>query len=397
MPKAQLSRKVTLPLLTFYGLGTILGAGIYVLIGEVTLRAGSLAPFAFILSAVIASITAYSFARLSSMFPKSAGEAAYTQEAFKSRRFSAFVGLSVVLIGTISAATMVRGFTGYLTSMVSFPDMPVILGAVIFITVLSVWGIKQSLLVAALITVIEIGGLLFVMLVAFEPGQLESFTLSLPESTMDTIPIVFFAAFISFYAYIGFEDIVNIAEETINPSRVLPQAILLSLIISTMLYVMLSLICTVFVPASIFEQSTAPFAAIVEYHGFNPAIMVAISVVAIINGALVQQIKAARVLYGMASQRLFYSIFGSIHPKTHTPVIATLFIGVMILILSLLLDLITLAVITSAITLVIFMVVQASLLKVSYKTKTWLSPDILVPVCGIALNITLLYFGIVKA
>ena len=394
MPKAQLVRKVTLPLLTFYGLGTILGAGIYVLIGEVTLRAGTLAPFAFGLSAIIASITAYSFARLSSMFPRSAGEAAYTLEAFQSKKLSAFVGLSVVLIGTVSAATMVRGFTGYLTSIASTPELSVILGAIIFITVLSIWGIRQSLLVAALITVIEIGGLLFVMLVAFEPEQLSSFSFDFPESPVGSIPIVFFAAFVSFYAYIGFEDIVSIAEETIDPTRVLPLAILFSLIISTMLYVVLSIVCTVFVPASIFESSEAPFAAIVEFHGFNPVIMVAISVIAIINGALIQQIKAARVLYGMASQKFFFSVFATIHPKTHTPVIATLFVGALILILAILLDLITLAIITSAITLVIFMVVQASLLKVSIKSKPLTSPDILVPVSGIVLNSTLLYFGL---
>ena len=396
MPNAELARKVTLPLLTFYGLGTILGAGIYVLIGEVTLRASTLAPFAFGVSAIIASLTAYSFARLSSMFPRSAGEAAYTLEAFKSKRLSVFVGLSVVLIGTVSAATMVRGFTGYLISIVSLPEMVVILGAIIFITALSIWGIKQSVMIASIITVIEIGGLLFVILVAFEPEQLSSFTLSLPETKTEIIPIVFFAAFISFYAYIGFEDIVNVAEETINPSRILPLAILFSLIISTVLYIVLSVVCTVFVPASIFEQSEAPFAAIVEFHGFNPAIMVAISVIAIINGALVQQIMAARVLYGMANQKYFFSVFGLVHPKTHTPAIATLFIGALILILSMLLDLVTLAEITSAITLVIFMVVQASLIKVSYKIKPVMSLDILVPFSGIMLNITLLYFGILK-
>ena len=396
MPEAKLVRKVTLPLLTFYGLGTILGAGIYVLIGEVTLRAGTLAPFAFGLSAIIASITAYSFARLSSMFPRSAGEAAYSLEAFKSKLLSAFVGLSVVLIGTVSAATMVRGFTGYLISIASLPEMMVIIGAIIFITSLSIWGIKQSVLIASIITVIEIGGLLFVMLVAFEPEQLSSFTFSLPESKAGIIPIVFFAAFISFYAYIGFEDIVNVAEETINPSRILPLAILFSIIISTALYLALSIVCTVFVPASIFEHSEAPFAAIVEFHGFNPAIMVAISVIAIINGALVQQIMASRVLYGMASQKMFFRVFGFIHPKTHTPVISTLFIGCLILALSLLLDLITLAEITSAITLVIFMVVQASLLKVSFRKKPMMSLDILLPLSGIVLNATLLYFGLYK-
>ena len=163
MSHPELARKVSLPLLTFYGLGTILGAGIYVLIGEVTLRAGNYSPFAFITSAFIAAITAYSFARLASMYPKSAGEAAYAWAAFKSKWVSALVGLSVVLIGTVSAATMVRGFAGYFIAVVPLPEISVVLGVILLITALSIWGIGQSLMVAALITVIEILGLLFVI------------------------------------------------------------------------------------------------------------------------------------------------------------------------------------------------------------------------------------------
>ena len=251
----KLARKVTLPLLTFYGLGTILGAGIYVLIGEVTLRAGIYSPLAFILSASIAAITAYSFARLSSMHPKSAGEAAYVQAAFNSKFISALVGLAVVVIGTVSASTMVKGFAGYFYSLIDIPEIVVIVGVIALITAFSVWGIGQSLVIAAVITIVEVCGLLFVIFAVVDINALPAFEIPAISSVASNTSIIFFAAFICFYAYIGFEDIVNIAEETINPTKIVPLAILLSLVLSTLLYVALSIACTVFIPASIFETA----------------------------------------------------------------------------------------------------------------------------------------------
>ena len=393
MVQTALARKISLPLLTFYGLGTILGAGIYVLIGEVTLRAGLLSPLSFILSAIIAAMTAYSFARLSSMYPKSAGPAAYAQAAFESKWISVLIGLSVVLIGTVSAATMVRGFAGYFIELVSIQETIVMFCVILVISAISSWGIGQSLMVAAVITIIEVAGLLFVIGVLINPGELA--TISLPTSVdfVSAIPVLFFAAFISFYAYIGFEDIVNIAEETINPTRVVPLAILFSLILSTALYVLLSIACTIFFPMSVFENSQAPLASIVEHEGFDPTIMILVSVIAIINGALVQQIMAARVLYGMARQGLFLSIFGVVNSKTKTPIFATIIIGVFILFLAMTLDLVTLAEITSAITLIIFMVVQACLLTIAYRSESANKADKVVPIVGILLNGLLLYFG----
>ena len=393
MVQTALARKISLPLLTFYGLGTILGAGIYVLIGEVTLRAGLLSPLSFILSAIIAAMTAYSFARLSSMYPKSAGPAAYAQAAFESKWISVLIGLSVVLIGTVSAATMVKGFAGYFIELVSMQETIVMFCVILVISAISSWGIGQSLMVAAVITIIEVAGLLFVIGVLINPGELA--TISLPTSVdfVSAIPVLFFAAFISFYAYIGFEDIVNIAEETINPTRVVPLAILFSLILSTALYVLLSIACTIFIPMSVFENSQAPLASIVEHEGFDPTIMILVSVIAIINGALVQQIMAARVLYGMARQGLFLSIFGVVNSKTKTPIFATIIIGVFILFLAMTLDLVTLAEITSAITLIIFMVVQASLLTIAYRSESANKADKVVPIVGILLNGLLLYFG----
>ena len=393
MPTTTLARKVTLPLLTFYGLGTILGAGIYVLIGEVTLRAGLFSPLAFIVSASIAAITAYSFARLASMYPKSAGEAAYVLAAFDSKWISALTGLAVIVIGTVSASTMVKGFAGYFLSLVEIPEIVLIVTLIVFISALSIWGIGQSLKIAALITIIETCGLLFVIYAVVDVNNIPTIEVPAADSIVSSMPIVLFAAFICFYAYIGFEDIVNIAEETINPTKVVPLAILLSLIFSTVIYVALSIACAVFVPANIFETSQAPLVAIVEFKGYDPTLMAVVSVVAIINGALVQQIMAARVLYGMAKQKMFFSVFQSVNPKTQTPVVASLTVAAFILLLATSLNLVTLAEITAGITLLVFVAVQCSLLNIARKSEVINKLDIVLPLTGIALNLVLVYFG----
>ena len=397
MPDISLARRISLPLLTFYGLGTILGAGIYVLIGEVSLRAEQFASFSFIVSAGIAAITAYSFARLSSLFPKSAGEAAYAYSAFNSRSISALVGLAVVLIGTVSAATMVRGFAGYFIALIQIPELVAILSIIIFITILSIWGISQSLFIAACITIIEILGLLFVIYAVIDLNELKNYELPERNSVISNSAVIFYAAFISFYAYIGFEDIVNIAEETINPTKVVPLAITLSLIFSTLLYVALSISCTVFIPSYVFNTSDAPLVSIIEYKGYNPIVMAVISMIAIVNGALVQLIMASRVLYGMAEQNVFITVFKIVSKTTRTPILATITVALFIIFLATSFDLVTLAEITSAITLVVFIVVQASLLFLPSSKHDKKKLDIILPVLGIGLNVLLIIFGFSKA
>ncbi len=393
MPDTSLARKISLPLLTFYGLGTILGAGIYVLIGEVSLRAGQYAPLSFIVASCIAGITAYSFARLSSMFPKSAGEAAYAFEAFNNRSVSSLVGIAVVLIGTVSAATMIKGFAGYFIVLLQVPEHIVIIGIIILITVFAIWGISQSLIIASCITIIEVLGLLFVIYAVIDLNELKNYSLPESNSILPNSTVILYAAFISFYAYIGFEDIVNIAEETINPTKIVPLAITLSLVFSTLLYIALSTSCTIFIPASVFNTSSAPLVSIVEYKGYNPLIIALVSMIAIINGALVQLIMASRVLYGMAEQKLFLPIFKSVNTKTHTPILATVTIAAILMILVTIFDLLTLAEFTSAITLIIFIVVQTSLLYLSIQKHSKNKFDFILPIFGITLNFILLIFG----
>ena len=396
MSDTSLARRISLPLLTFYGLGTILGAGIYVLIGEVALRAGQYTPLSFIVAACIAAVTAYSFARLSSLFPKSAGPAAYAYAAFKLRSVSALMGLAVVLVGTVSAATMVKGFAGYFIALIQIPELFVILSIILLITIFSIWGISESLLIASCITIIEVVGLLFVIYAVIDLNELKNYSLPTPTSVFLNSTAIFYAAFISFYAYIGFEDIVHISEETINPTKVVPLAIVLSLIISTLLYLSLSISCTVFIPLSVFNTSSAPLVSIIEFKGFDPIIMAVISMIAILNGALIQIIMASRVLYGMAEQRIFMSVFKAVNKRTRTPILATITIAAFIIFLSTSFDLVTLAEITSAITLIVFMVVQASLLYLSLRKQSSKKLDIVLPTLGICLNTVLLFFGYFK-
>jgi APA family basic amino acid/polyamine antiporter len=359
----RLRRSIGLPLLTFYGLGTILGAGVYVLIGEVVALAGTAAPSAFLMAAVLAGVTALSFAELGSRIPRSAGEAAYTLAAFGRPRLAAAVGWAVVAVGTVSAATMVRGFVGYLDVFIELPAPLVIVVCVGVLAGIAVWGIGESLMAAAAVTLLEIGGLIFVCTVAGDSfGRFPSdWRAILPGYDSVTLAGVASGAFIAFYAFIGFEDMVNIAEEVKQPERNLPRAIILSLVAATGLYFAVALVSVFAVPANEIAGSDAPLAVIVESRGFPPGIIAAISLFAVTNGALIQIVMASRVLYGLASEGLAFAPFARIGSKTQTPVIGTLAVASAMLCLSLFFSLGGLARITSFVALAIFTIVNLAL------------------------------------
>lgn len=218
-----LNRTLELPLLTLYG------AGIYVLIGKVAAQAGLYAPLAFILAAVVAFFGGLSFAALSSRFPQSAGEAAYVQAAFNWRWLSVGVGLLVILTGVVSAATMAKGFVGYLTQFIESPTVVIITTFVVLLTGLAIWGVTQAVWATVTLTLIEVGGILWVILA--NSHELPAFVADWPQTLpsigdFSVLSGLFMATFLAFYAFIGFEDMVNMAEETKNPQQTLPKAIL---------------------------------------------------------------------------------------------------------------------------------------------------------------------------
>lgn len=399
METNRLRRSIGLPLLTLYGLGTILGAGIYVLIGEVVGLAGNQAPSAFLLAAILAGITAFSFAELGSRLPKSSGEAAYALSAFDRPNLSAAVGWAVVAVGTVSAATMVVGFVGYLNVFANLPSAFVIVACVVLLTAIAIWGIGESLIAAAAITALEVAGLLFVCFIAGD--SLSDFAADWQSvfPGVDSVQLmgVLSGAFIAFYAFIGFEDIVNVAEEVKRPERNLPQAIILSLVISTALYVLVAIIAVFAIPTGELANSSAPLAVIVESRGFSPSIIAVISLFAVLNGALVQIIMASRVLYGLASDGLAFAPFARVNRKTRTPIVGTVTVAGILLSLSLFFSVGELARVTAFFALSIFTIVNLSLWRIKRTTpaKQGFSVPTAVPIVGAILCLSMIgYEGV---
>lgn len=160
---SSLKRSLTLPLVTLYGLGNILGAGIYVLIGKVAGEAGFATPHSFLLASLIAGITAFSYAELASRFPLSAGEAVYVQEGLRIRKVSVIVGILIIATGIVSAATITRGFVGYLQIFIQVPDNVAMVTLLVLLGSLAAWGITQSVATAAIFTLLEVVGLFLIL------------------------------------------------------------------------------------------------------------------------------------------------------------------------------------------------------------------------------------------
>jgi len=365
-----LKRAFSLPLLTFYGLGTILGAGIYVLIGEVAGSAGMYAPLAFVIASLLAGFSAFSYAELSARFPLSAGEAVYTQRAFGRTWLAVTVGLMIAAIGMVSSATLVNGFVGYMQVFVQWPDWLIITLLVMMLVGVATWGISESAWLAALTTLIEMGGLLLILWVALPVVELEPALQQVFSSPLDLVTLggVMGGAFVAFYAFIGFEDIVNVAEEVRDPVRTLPRAVLLSLAIATLLYMAIAMVAVALMPPAELASSDAPLALVYQRAtGTEPIFIGLIGLTAVINGALIQIVMASRVLYGMAEQGWIPQWLAAIHPRTRTPLRSTLLIGATILGLALWLPLVTLAKLTSLVTLIVFSLVNLSLWRIKLR------------------------------
>ncbi len=398
--KVELRRSLSLPLITFYGLGTILGAGIYVLIGKVAGAAGMYAPISFALAAVTAGLSAFTYMELCSRYPLAGGAAVYAQHGFGLRWLSILIGFLIVLSGLVSAATITKGFVGYFREFFDFPEIWIIVITVVALGFLAAWGIAQSVAAAAVATIIEVGGLILIVTVALPsfgalPGRLTELIPPFQAMAWQGIAL---GGFLAFYAFIGFEDMVNVAEEVQEPRRNLPRAILLAIGISTLLYLAVSLAAIITVPLDELSDSSAPLALMFERAtGASSRIMALIGLFAVINGALIQIIMAARMLYGMSREGWLPRKVGAVHTRTQTPILATALVSVAVLVLALALPLVTLAKVTSFAVLAIFALISLALIRIKlagpaapsvYTVPHW------VPYSSMATAIALLGFQI---
>jgi len=366
-PTAALKRSLSLPLLTLYGLGNILGAGVYVLIGKVAGAAGYAAPEAFLLSAAIATVTALSYAEMASRFPQTASESVYLQEGFHHRLLALAAGLLIIATASVSAAAMTRGFAGYLQVFVALPDALVICTLVFALGALALWGIQQSVFTAALLTVLEVTGLLIVIWVAVpEWGNYVQQRQAVVGSWQ--LGSIVSGAFLAFYAFVGFEDMVNVVEEVKKPRRMMPAAILLALGFASCLYVLVAISALAVLSPEQLQLSDAPLAAVyTEVTGSSPRMIAFISLFAVVNGALIQIIMASRVCFGLARKGWIPSALARVHPRTQTPLPATLLVSGLILVAALSLPITTLARFTTGMLLVIFGLVNLALLRIKLR------------------------------
>ena len=361
-----LKRSLGLGLLTLYGLGTTIGAGIYVLVGAVAGAAGGLAPWSFLLAALLAGLAAVSYAGLSRRYQKSAGEAHFVLMAFGSRALSLAVGLLVVLTAVISAATIARGAVGYLALFLALPDWLLLAGTVGLLGLVAAWGIKESAGAAGLCTLVEVGGLVLVIgagLLLLDGLQVEPASL-LPATDAGALDAILGGTLIAFFAFVGFEHMVNVAEEVRRPERTIPRAILLTLLLTTLLYGGLSLVAVLAVPPAELAAAPAPLALIWERAGGPGWLLGAIGIFATVNGLLTMLILGSRVLYGLARQGSLPRLLGRVHPGRRTPLPATALVVALSLLAALWLPIATLAEATSLVTLLVFALVSAALLRI---------------------------------
>lgn len=400
--RPPLARVLSLPVLTLYGLGTTVGAGIYALIGEVAGRAGMWAPLAFLGAAILAAPTALSFCELSARLPRAAGEAMFVRAGLRSRHLSTGVGMAVVVIGCLSAATVARGFAGYLGELLPVPAGLAIAGLVLLLAAVAAWGIHESAALAAGMTLVEVGGLLVV--IALGAGSLTELSTRLPELVPPADPAAWTAigsaAALCFYAFLGFEDMVNVAEEVRDVQRVLPQAIFATLACTVALYLTLTLVMVLSVPPGEMAASDAPLADLYQRLGGGSARWISVvGVLAMTNGALIQVIKASRVLFGLADEGQLPAAFARVHPRRRTPATATGVVAAAVFGLALCLPTEGLAEATSLVTLAVFALANLSLcfLKRREPEVAGVRPvPFAIPVAGFGLSSGFLVFEVIR-
>lgn len=396
--KTKLKRVLGLPLVTLIGLGNILGAGIYVLVGKVAGFAGASTVLAFILAMITATFTAFSYMELAGRFPVSASASVYLYRAFKKKWLSVLVGLALVLGGVASVAALSQGFAGYLNSVVRMPVPLASVGLIVILGLIAIKGIGDSAKFAAVFTLVEVLGL--VLVIWFGRSALASVEIGKMLVIDPAVGIsgLVAGAFIAFYAFIGFEDIVNIAEEVKSPKKTMPWAILITLGMSALLYILVVIVATSIASPTELANSEAPLAMVFQKSGVsNSYILSFIGMAAVINGVIVQIIIGSRILYGLAKQGWLHNSLASVHKVHKTPAIATIIVLSAMIAGTLLLSLVSLAQLTSLLILSTFLLVNVALIVIkqkSYKRPKSITVPLIVPCFGALLCLGMIIYQI---
>ena len=324
-------------LLLLFIIGDILGTGIYALTGQVSDIVGGVVWIPFLVAFLVALITAFSYLELVTKYPQAAGAALYTHKAFGIQFFTFMVAFTVMCSGITSAATASRAFPSNFARSFELDiadTLWITAIGLMFMAVLAIVnfrGVGESLKLNVVLTCVELSGLLIVIFVglwALGIGD-GDFSRAIEFDTGDRTAMggVIAATTLAFFAMVGFEDSVNMAEECKNPNKIFPKILLIGLITTGIIYVLVSITAVAILPAEDLAGNDTPLLDVVATGapGFPPWIFAYISMFAVANTALINMLMASRLLYGMARQGVIPRPLGKVHPGRRTPYVAIAF------------------------------------------------------------------------
>ena len=360
-----LRRELGIFQVTIAGVGIILGAGIYALLGVAAGTSGNATWLAFLISALIALFTGLSYAELSSIFKGDSGEYDYIKYAL-SKWYAFLIGLSMIAAGFISAAAVALGFAGYFTQLVSMPLIVAALLLVILMTLINFVGIKETSWFNTVSTFIEFGGLVIIIFLGLKNfGSVNYF--DMPQG----ITGVFSSAALVFFAYMGFESIVKLGEETKDPAKVIPRSLLYSVVITAVLYVLVALAAVSIIGWEELNASSAPLATVAAAVLGSKAFIL-LGIIALFstsNTVLITMVATSRLAYGMAKEKSLPKFLSLVHERTRTPWAAILIIMLLTFLFTVIGDIEIVANLTNLFLFISFASVNLSMIVLRYKLK----------------------------
>ncbi len=375
--------------LMLFGLGSMLGSGIYGLVGKAAGQLGSAVWMAFLVAMVAALLTGLSYASIASRYPRAGGAAYVTQRAYGKPLLSYLVGLAVVCSGLTSIATQSNVVAANVKALFGWEAVPIellALGFLLMVAGVLVRGIRESLWFNLVCTGVEAAGLLLVIAVGIDYWGSVSL-LEVPPHDSSMALIVMQGAVLTFFSFIGFEDMLNVSEEVKNPERNVPIGMISAMLIATAVYMAVAITAVSVVPWSELAEAAGPLTEVVARAApWFPAVgFTLITIFAVANTALINYLMASRMLYGMSSQGLMPKALGKIHPRRQTPHIAIAALFVVVAALSLVGDIKELASATVLLLLSVFVVVNMALVILKRRAgeaRGAFEVPVLVPILG---------------
>ncbi len=364
----HLRRAIGPTLLLLFIVGDMVGGGIYALVGEVGGVTGGAIWTAFLLALVLAIFTAFAYAELVTKYPRAGGAATYSHRAFRTPFVSFMVAFAVMLSGITSASALSIAFGGdYLSQFITVPTILTALVVMVLLAVINFIGISESVKLNAAFTVIELFGLFLIVLIGLTALGTGNADPSRPFEFKgdEVVPLLILSgAALSFYALIGFEDSVNVAEETQNPSRNYPRILFGALVLVGLIYLIVTFVASMVVPTDQLAGSSGPLLEVVREGTLGVPLWLfsAIALFALINGALINMIMASRLIYGMGEEGVMPFVFRRVHPGRQTPWVSIIFTTLIALALIATGGFEILASVTVVLLLLVFIVVNVAVL-----------------------------------